>query len=113
MTFRRGSEPTGRYSAPTTNFSPMRVAAPAARRSTRTRIPRRAGYLERSLLGTVTASTADNRPLLEWAKADVRAVGTAIGEAERERLARERSSAAADAPQPRLKVKVEAKITPA
>jgi len=67
----------------------------------------------RGLLGTVTALTADNRPLLEWAKADVRAVGTAIGEAERERLARERSSAAADAPQPRLKVKVEAKITPA
>jgi len=67
----------------------------------------------RGLLGKLTASTADNRPLLEWAKADVRAVGTAIGEAERERLAQERSSAAADAPDTRLKVKVEAKITPA
>ena len=66
----------------------------------------------RGLLGKLTASTADNRPLLQWAKADVRAVGTAIGEAERERLARERGSAAADAPQQRLKVKVEAKITP-
>jgi hypothetical protein len=65
------------------------------------------------LLGKLTASTLDNKPLLEWAKADVRAVGMAIGEGERERLARERSSAAADAPDTRLKVKVQAKITPA
>lgn len=64
----------------------MREAAPAARRS---------------------------KPLLEWAKADVRAVGRAIGEGERERLARERGAAAADAPHAGLKVKVEAKITPA
>jgi hypothetical protein len=67
----------------------------------------------RGLLGKLTTSTPDNRPLLDWAKADVRAVGTAIGEAERERLARERSSAAAAAPHTSLKVKVEAKITPA
>ena len=65
------------------------------------------------LLGKLTSSTADNRPLLAWAKADVRAVGLAIGEAERERLARERGSAPADTPDARLKVKVDAKITPA
>jgi hypothetical protein len=65
------------------------------------------------LLGKLTASTADNRPLLAWAKADVRAVGLAIGEAERERLAQARGSAAADAPHARLKVNVQAKITPA
>jgi len=65
------------------------------------------------LLGKLTASPSDNKPLLEWAKADVRAVGRAIGEGERERLARERGAAAADAPHASLKVKVEAKITPA
>ena len=65
------------------------------------------------LLGKLTDSTADNRPLLAWAKADVRAVGLAIGEAERERLAQARGSAAADAPHASLKVNVQAKITPA
>lgn len=74
------------------------------------------GYADspaRGLLGKLTASTSDNGPLLAWAKADVHAVGLAIGEAERERLAQERGSAAADAPHASLKVKVEAKITPA